>query len=302
MSGFTYAKACEIASKLNVEPAVVLAVAEVESGGRHDLPDGRPQILFEAHWFSKLTGHQYDDTHPSISSRTWNRSLYRGGAAEWGRLNAAIALDADAAMQSASWGLFQIMGFNYKACGFKSVADFVAFIKGPDDADMEAFINFVKANPKVLAAMRAKDWKAFALNYNGPGAVASYSAKMADAYAKFANQPSREEAGPPLPVADPTLKPKSPISSKTVIGVAVSGASVTKILAENVQPAIEAAKAAAEAAEQAKTLASSVGDLLGAFSNGHVLTVALLAVALAAIAFVGIRYVLKMQAGDVVAK
>jgi len=34
MSGFSYAKASEIASKLNVEPAVVLAVAEVESGGR----------------------------------------------------------------------------------------------------------------------------------------------------------------------------------------------------------------------------------------------------------------------------
>jgi len=302
MSGFTYAKASEIASKLNVEPAVVLAVAEVESGGRHDLPDGRPQILFEAHWFSKLTGHQYDETHPSISSRTWNRSLYKGGAAEWGRLNAAIALDADAAMQSASWGLFQIMGFNYKACGFKSVSEFVNFIRGPDDADMEAFCNFVKSNPKILAAMQAKDWKAFALHYNGPGAVASYSAKMADAYAKFANQPSREEVGPPLPVADPTLKPKAPIASKTVIGTAITGASVTTILAENVQPAIEAAKAAVDAAEQAKTVASSVGDLLGVFSNGHVLTVALLAVALGCIAFVGIRYVLKMRAGDVVAK
>ena len=65
---------------------------------------------------------------------------------------------------------------------------------------------------------------------------------------------------------------------------------------------VEAAKAAVDAAEQAKTVASSAGDLLGAFSNGHVLTVALLAVALACIAFVGIRYVLKMRAGDVVAK
>lgn len=302
MSGFSYAKASEIALKLNVDPAVVLAVAEVESGGRHDLPDGRPQILFEAHWFSKLTGHRYDETHPMISSPTWNRSLYKGGAAEWGRLNAAMELDADAALQSASWGLFQIMGFNYKACGFNSVADFVAFIKGPDDADMEAFCNFVKANPKILAAMRAKDWKAFALHYNGPGAVASYSAKIADAYAKYANQPSREEVGPPLPVADPTLKPKSPITSKTVVGTAVTGASVTTILVENVQPAIEAAQAATHAAEQAKTLAGSVKDLLGAFSNGHVLTVALLGIALAAIAFVGIRYVLKMRAGDVVAK
>lgn len=108
------------------------------------------------------------------------------------------------------------------------------------------------------------------------------------------------ERVPAMPQA--VAKPKGAMTSKTVIGAAVSGVSVTTILAENVQPAIDAAHAAVQAAEQAKTVASSAGDLLGAFSNGHVLTVALLALALACIAFVGIRYVLKMRAGDVVAK
>lgn len=108
------------------------------------------------------------------------------------------------------------------------------------------------------------------------------------------------ERVPAMPQA--VAKPKGAMTSKTVIGAAVSGVSVTTILAENVQPAVDAAHAAVQAAEQAKTVASSVGDLLGAFSNGHVLTVALLALALGCIAFVGIRYVLKMRAGDVVAK
>lgn len=297
MSRFTYAKASEIASKLNVDPAVVLAVAEVESGGRHDLPDGRPQILFEAHWFSKLTGHQYDQTHPSISSPTWDRSLYKGGTKEWDRLNEAIALDADAAMQSASWGLFQIMGFNYKACGFNSVSDFVNFIRGPDDSDMEAFCNFVKANPKILAAMRAKDWKAFALHYNGPGAVASYSAKMADAYAKYANL--REEVGPPLPVADPTLKPKPIVSSGAVKANVAVAAGATVLAVENIKPAVEAVNSAVEAAKSAQGTAASLRDLLSPLMNGHVYT-ALIAVGITLAAVYLIRRVFRrVKSGEI---
>lgn len=284
---FSHTKAEQIASQLGCEPAVVLAVAEVESGGRHDLPDGRPQILFEAHWFSKLTGGKYDDSHPGISSPVWNRSLYKGGTAEWGRLEAACALDRNAALQSASWGLFQIMGFNHKACGFPTVESFVEFIKGPDDADMEAFINFVRANPKILAAMQAKDWKAFALHYNGPGAVASYSAKMSDAYGKYAGQPSRVETGPPLPVADPTGTQASVVSSKTVIagGVAVaSGAASVVDQIDQITPVLN-------------TVATAGASLNSVLKLG---AVALSIIALAAGAYMLFRYIQKLKNGQAV--
>lgn len=297
---FTYAKAAEIANKLGCEAAVVLAVAEIESGGRHDLPDGRPQILFEAQWFSKLTGHRYDASHPGISSPTWNRALYKGGVAEWGRLEAALALDANAALQSASWGLFQIMGFNFKACGFATVEDFVAFIKGPDDADMEAFINFVRANPAILQAMRDKDWKAFAQNYNGPGAVASYSAKIADAYMRSAGATDRADAGPPIPVADPTQQARPPIASKTVVSTAAAGLGATTIIAENAQPAIDAVKATASTIQQAGSAWSGLKDALKIFDNGHVFTVAILVVVVGLLLWVGIRYWRKARRGDVV--
>lgn len=298
---FTFAKAQQIAFALDVEAATVLAVADVESGGRHDLPDGRPQILFEAQWFSKLTGHRFDASHPGISSPTWNRALYKGGAAEWDRLNEAMALDAEAALQSASWGLFQIMGFNYKACGFPTVTAFVDFIRGPDDADMEAFINFVKANPGILAAMRAKDWLTFARLYNGPGAVASYSAKIADAYAKHIGD-ARPVEGPPIPVADPTAQAKPPVASKTVLTTAAAGAGTASIIAENVGPAIDAVKNTADTVSQAKGAVASLKDALGVFANGHVLTVAVLAVVAGCLIFVAWRYVQKVRAGDVVVR
>ncbi|NMU82234.1 DUF3380 domain-containing protein, partial [Vibrio parahaemolyticus] len=80
---------------------------------------------FEAHIFSRLTSRAYDNSHPSISSRHWNRSLYVGGISEYVRLNKPIELNSNAAIRSASWGRFQIMGFNFKLAGHVTAESFV---------------------------------------------------------------------------------------------------------------------------------------------------------------------------------
>lgn len=186
MPAFSRAAAGHIAGELMCDPNFVLAVADVESGGRSDLPDGRPLILFEAHVFSKLTGHQYDAMHPHISSPNWNKALYRGGAAEYDRLADADGLDHVAAYKSASWGLFQIMGFNFGSCGFADIDTFVNFLKGPDDNDMTAFIRYVKADYRLLKAMRDKDSRTFAEIYNGPGQIEYYGKKIDAALVAYA--------------------------------------------------------------------------------------------------------------------
>ena len=186
MAAFSRAAAEQIAGELACDPNFVLAVADVESGGRSDLPDGRPLILFEAHWFSNFTNHQYDGSHPRISSNGWNKALYLGGAAEYDRLAEADTLDHVAAYKSASWGLFQIMGFNFARCGFPDVDAFVNFVKGPNDNDMTAFVRFVKADNNMLQAMRNKDSRTFARLYNGPGQVDHYAAKIDAALAAHA--------------------------------------------------------------------------------------------------------------------
>src|SRR6185295_10213057 len=93
------------------------------------LADGRPKILFEAHVFGQRTQQRFTRSHPALSSRTWNRALYQGGAREWARLAAAMQLDRRAALESASWGAFQIMGFNFAACGFSDVEAMVAAMR-----------------------------------------------------------------------------------------------------------------------------------------------------------------------------
>jgi hypothetical protein len=176
----------DCATSLDCQIAAVRAVVAVESAGGGFLPDGRPKILFEAKYFHKLTGGKYDKSNPNISSPVWNPKLYKGGAREWDRLNQALALDHDAALQSASWGLFQIMGANYKLCGFDNVNDFVAAMEKSEGDQLKAFIGFVKSQ-KLDGFLRTRNWASFAKGYNGPGYKKNqYDVKLANAYSKYA--------------------------------------------------------------------------------------------------------------------
>ena len=178
----------ESANLLSVEVAAIKAVAEVESAGDGFFADGRPKILFEAHIFGSQTKHKYTDSHPNISSRKWNKTLYKGGVKEYDRLNEAIALDKDAALKSASWGKFQVMGFNHKICGWDDVQSFVDDMYKNEGEHLKAFVGFIRSN-KLEKYLQVKDWAKFAKAYNGPAyAQNQYDVKMKESYEKYAKQ------------------------------------------------------------------------------------------------------------------
>ncbi|NJM92326.1 MAG: N-acetylmuramidase family protein [Rhodospirillaceae bacterium] len=74
------------------------------------MPNRRPKILFERHIFHQRTNGKFDATHPDISHPKWGE--YGKASAQYDRLGRAMALDRQAALESASWGLPQVMGFN----------------------------------------------------------------------------------------------------------------------------------------------------------------------------------------------
>lgn len=174
------------AARLGCEEAAIRAVAEVESGGRAGfLDDRRPLILFESRWFHKLTAGRHDATHPDISTPTWVHN-YKGGKGEYPRLQSAIALNRDAALKAASWGMFQILGVNHRVVGFAAVEDFVAAMVAGEGQHLEAFVEFVLTQ-SLADELRDKRWDDFARVYNGPAyAQNRYAEKMAAAYAKYA--------------------------------------------------------------------------------------------------------------------
>lgn len=170
------------AADLGCEVAAVRAVLAVEAGGSGFLADGRPKILFEAHLFSRETGRRFDASNPRVSSPTWNRLLYAGGAGEYPRLAEAAALDRKAALRSASWGLFQIIGSNHARCGYPTVDAFVVAMCDDEANHLQAFIAFCRAGA-LDKHLRSHDWAAFARGYNGPSYAANrYDTKLAAAY------------------------------------------------------------------------------------------------------------------------
>jgi len=167
------------ATALGCQVAAVRAVLDVESRGGF-LPDKRPKILFERHFFHRLTKGKFDKGHAGISSAT--PGGYSGGAAEYTRLAEAIGLDRNAGLRSASWGAFQIMGDNCKLAGFADVEGFVAAMVAGEGPQLTAFVAFVKA-AGLADELRRTDWAGFARGYNGPNyAINRYDEKLAAAY------------------------------------------------------------------------------------------------------------------------
>lgn len=167
---------------LGCNVAAIKAVVQVEAAGGGFFSDGRPKILFEAHWFDHYTKGAYRDGHPNLSSARWNRSLYKGGIAEYGRMDAAKKLNNWAALMSASWGLGQVMGFNHKACGYSSVESFVQDMYVSEGKQLLAMCGFIKSK-NLDDALRVRNWNKFAYGYNGESyAVHAYHTKLANAY------------------------------------------------------------------------------------------------------------------------
>lgn len=174
------------ASSLGVEVAAVKAVCEVESRGSGFLPTGEPVILFERHWMYKLLKRK-GITPPENSPVAMLKSGgYKGGLAEHRRLDQAVQLDRECALQSCSWGLFQIMGFHFSALGYTSIQAFVNAMYRDEASQLDAFIRFIKADKRMHNALVTHDWLRFATAYNGPAQAKNfYQQKMKAAYEKY---------------------------------------------------------------------------------------------------------------------
>ncbi|MGK7889990.1 MAG: N-acetylmuramidase family protein [Leptolyngbyaceae cyanobacterium] len=178
----------ELSQEFGLDAAAVRAVMEVASAGsgflRHEPAPIQPKLRFEAHWFYRLTPKPVSKVRPDLASCYWNRNLYKGGSAEWPRLLDAMAFDEIQALKSASYGLGQVMGFNYTAAGCESIQQFIEEVFAGEYWQARHMLNYI-ANSNLLVELKHLDWAGFARGYHGPGYRNNrYDQKLAAAYGK----------------------------------------------------------------------------------------------------------------------
>jgi len=151
---------------LDCDVPAIKAIAAVESPRGPFDEMGRPSILFERHIFHRLTSGRWSSEHPDISNpRPGGYGRYRE---QHDRLGQAAALDRIAALKSASWGAFQLMGFNHVFAGYETVQGFVNAMYRSATDQLRAFLRFVQSSPGIVTALRQHDWPEVARLYNGP--------------------------------------------------------------------------------------------------------------------------------------
>lgn len=177
------------ADKLGVPVAAMMAVNEVESRGSGFLDDGRPVILFERHIMlrrlkaNNVDPSRYDNAPTNIVSTSTGG--YEGGVEEHDRLAIAEKIDPTSAIESASWGLGQVMGMHWKRLGYANASEFRRKMERSEADQLDAVVRYIAADETLVTAMREQDWATFARYYNGPNyAKNRYDEKLSTAYSE----------------------------------------------------------------------------------------------------------------------
>jgi hypothetical protein len=169
------------------------ALMTVETRGFGFLPDRRPKILFERHVFHRLTKGAYDH-RPDISSPT--AGGYLGGSAEYDRLASAAKFNLEAAMESASWGLGQVMGYHAKRLQYGNVAAMAQAFSESESQQLGGLVRFINSDDALSTAFKARNWRKVAFYYNGASyAKNEYDAKLEHYHARYTQLGCPDVAG-----------------------------------------------------------------------------------------------------------
>ena len=177
------------AKALGVEAATLKAVVDIEARSSGFDEQGRPTILFERHKMWKYLGEanyitkreQLNALFPDICSESPGAYNVRP---QYEKMAVAEVLHWEAAHKSASFGLGQVMGFNWESLGYPSLKAFIDAMYESEAKQLDAMCRYIKVN-YLVDELQRHDWAGFAKGYNGSNyAINKYDQKLAAAYTK----------------------------------------------------------------------------------------------------------------------
>ena len=184
--------AARYAKRMGVELAALLAVIEIESAGKVFASVGgrnEPVIRWEGHYFDRrLSGTKRAQARAAgLADPTAGKIANPSSqAARWTLLNRAIEIDAQAALESVSWGLGQVMGAHWSWLGYATVDELVNTARSSVAGQIDLMVRYIE-QAGLVDEIRRRDWAGFARGYNGANyAKHGYHTKLAAAYARHA--------------------------------------------------------------------------------------------------------------------
>lgn len=181
----------ELAKEKGIPAPALLAVCDVESGGKvFAKVKGRdePLIRFEGHYFYRLLGaanRNHAVVQGLASRKAGGVKNPRTQAGRWNLLARASEIDRDAAYQSCSWGIGQVMGAHWRWLDYASIDAMVVDVRSGVTGQVQLMLKFIE-KAGLINAIRNEDWRVFARGYNGPSyAKNDYDRKLSKAFDRY---------------------------------------------------------------------------------------------------------------------
>lgn len=193
----------------DLPPAALLALVELESAGKtFALVKGRnePLIRFEGHYFDRRLGEKKRE-----EARAANLAAPKAGGIRnprsqedrWAMLDRAAAVDRQAALESTSWGIGQVMGAHWQWLGYESIEAMVTECRRGLSGQLALMLRYIdKAG--LASRLRNRDWAGFARGYNGPAyARSGYHLRLAEAVGRHETRLASQPESQSLPKLGP---------------------------------------------------------------------------------------------------
>lgn len=191
-----------------LEPTAFAAIAQVESGGiATTLVNGHqePLIRFEGHYFDRRLNPQ-----DQAKARKLHLSSPKAGdianpnnqADRWAFLNRACSINRNAAYESTSWGIGQVMGAHWEWLGYANVLALVQEVRASVQGQITLMSRFIR-HSNLSQTLNNHEWSSIARHYNGPQyAKNRYDLKLAKACQLYTD---------PVRQIEKNIKPHDPL-------------------------------------------------------------------------------------------
>lgn len=169
-----------ISGETGLSMALIKTIELQESNG-NGFYKGKPKMLFERHVFyrnAKECGMEYEEiammldqpediiSPLAFKSGGSGTDYYGNYSNQTRRFAKAYNICRDAAIMSISIGKYQVLGENYKKCGYATPSEFLK-ANQTEEGQADCFIQFIVNTRGLVSALNNRDWAKVKKLYNG---------------------------------------------------------------------------------------------------------------------------------------